>query len=297
MVQQLFSKAALSRQKWSELINPVLQRAWRADKEGRFPHALLLTGPEGMGRELAALEICAMLVCGGKPWSATPESRRLRSGAHPDFQIVAGEGKKDIIRIKTIREIVSAVPGRPFEGKRRVWLLDRVEQRLEPSAANALLKVLEEPPAHVVFILLADNPQALLPTIRSRCFRLSLPGVVGIAASESGEGTFPPELFHRLRGKKKAGELVEEIRLLLPEVLGGDTAKAFQLAGILGKQEYGTETCAAVAMEMAAQDKMGAEQLILLAMELLKVQPKIRVFSLNSERQLLSIFLKMARGV
>ena len=179
-------EAVLDRESWQAIVQPTLERVQRARDRDRLPHALLLIGPAGLGRELAAVETAALVVCQGadEPWSEGGCVDRLRVGLHPDVEAALPTGAKKIIPIERIRHIVEAAPGRPFEGLRRVWILDGVEARCLPSAsANAFLKVLEEPPPHVMFILLAANPMAVLPTIRSRCQQLNLPGSVSVASA------------------------------------------------------------------------------------------------------------------
>lgn len=295
MTKRLFSTSVLSEKRWKSVVDPVLQRAWLAQKAGRFPHAVLLTGPRGMGRELLAVELASTLVCDQAPWSRSPESRRLRAGHHPDFKLVVGEGKKDIIKIDRVREIIDQVAGRPFEGRRRVWLLDRVESRLEIPAANALLKVLEEPPAHVVFLLLVDNPRALLPTIVSRCSELKLPGPLGVAALQGPKEGLPPEISHRSMAGK-GDELMAGVRSSMIRIFEGNTMAALHLAGVLGGLEFGFEIGAAVAVELGAEQSGVGDDYLKLATELLRMDQLVKAFSLRPQRQLTSIFLQAARG-
>lgn len=296
MGDKIFPASALSTRKWKALIEPALKRAWEAIQAERFPHALLIVGPPGMGRELLAQELACSLITGEAPWGKSPAADRLRTGTHPDLQIVAGEGKKDSIKIATIREIVGSAAGRPFEGRKRVWVLDSAESRLEGHAANALLKVLEEPPSHVVFILLAENPQALLPTILSRCLKLKLPGVVGVAARRDSVGEAPPEIAHRSVGRKDLSEVLGKLRRSLPGILEGDRLEAIRTAGLLGGLEFGFEIGASAAMELAAEGAVGDAALAQLAARLLEADQQVRAFTLKPERQILSILLAAAGG-
>ena len=176
---------ALDRDRLKGFVDPVLDRVEHACEVGRFPHALLLVGPAGLGRELAAVEISVMLTCrgGDRPWSDGSCAGRVRSGSHPDVVAVLPQGASQQIKIEQVREIVDGAAARPYEGEHRVWILDGVEaSHLVPAAANAFLKVLEEPPDHCRFLLLAANPTAVLPTIRSRCQQLSLPGPAEVAS-------------------------------------------------------------------------------------------------------------------
>ncbi len=297
MAGKIFPPAALSLKNWKKLVDPALQRAWGALQMDRFPHALLVVGPPGMGRELLATELACSLITGEAPWGKSQAANRLRMGTHPDLQVVAGEGKKDRIRIDTIREIVRSASGRPFEGRKRVWILDSAESRLEGHAANALLKVLEEAPAHVVFLLLAENPQALLPTILSRCLELKLPGLVGVAAMTDGVGEAPPEIAHRSIGRRDMAELIGKLRQALPRILEGDALEAVRMAGLLGGLEFGVEIGASAAMELAAEGAEGAGDLAHLAAELMEADQRIRALNLKPERQILSILLSVVRGL
>ena len=190
----------LDRERWAEVVEPVVERVASACRRQRLPHALLLIGPAGLGRELAAVETAALLTCAQRSeasrerWCACAGCQRVRAGIHPDVAAVLPQGASQQIRIDQIRAVVEAAPGRPFESTRRVWILDGVEAgRFGAEAANAFLKTLEEPPAHVRFVLLAANPDAVLPTIRSRCQQLALPNAVAIAQC-FGELQVPPEL-------------------------------------------------------------------------------------------------------
>ena len=163
-----FPEGALDRQRWGSLVEGVLDRVTTAIARERFPHAVLFSGPEGMGRELVAIETAAMLVGAGcdVPYSDSRDARRVRSGIHPDVVVLRGEGRKQIVKIDTIRRIVKDAPGRPFEGRCRVWVVDSVDaRRLPPESANAFLKVLEEPPSHVRFLLLGDATKLVLAAL------------------------------------------------------------------------------------------------------------------------------------
>ena len=137
----------------------------------QVPNGLLLAGPEGIGKRTAALQAVARLLCAGGPAAAPcgqcPPCRHHAAGAAPDFldlSAAAGEA----IRIDQIRELARTSSLTPQESGRRVILVDPAEA-LNDYAANALLKLLEEPPGTVHFLLISHRPDRLLPTIRSRC--------------------------------------------------------------------------------------------------------------------------------
>ncbi len=293
-----YSEATLDRRRWGPLVDPALERVAAAIARDRFPHAVLFSGPPGLGRELAAVETAAMLVCSGcdEPYCESPDARRVRSGIHPDAVILRGEGRKQIIKIDTIRRIVKDAPGRPFEGQCRVWVVDSVDaRRLPPESANAFLKVLEEPPPHVRFLLLAANPQSALPTIRSRCSEIVLPGTVA-AADCIGIEHVPPEIAHRGENGEPVAELVMQARRGLAAVLEGDEGAAIRLATVLGAQESGFEIVASAACELAGEagHEERAAACVGLAAELLRVDGLTRSLVLRPTRQMLSVLLRWA---
>lgn len=296
----LFPRQKVDRKRLGANVDRVLERVVLAMENDRFPHALLLVGPEGLGRELAAQEIAIMLVSDTPPqvYAQTPVADRIRKGLHPDVVVPQGEGSKGLIKVDRVREIVKQAPGRPFEGQKRVWILDGVDWRLETSAANAFLKLLEEPPSHVRFLLLACNPQAVLPTIRSRCSRMMMPGIVGSGAV-LGEGTTPPEVAVWVDREPKVADLFERGVAGLQKVVTGDVQTAIRLSTLFGDPKNGgIELLAAAALELAAGSVQweGAEACSGIAAELLNAQKPIQVLGLRPERQILSCLLKWGTG-
>lgn len=140
-----------------------------------FPGALLLAGPSEGRLDAEARRLAAVLLCpGGDPDLACDSCRRVAAGIHPDLFIVEPEGVQ--IKVDRVRQALAFAAGRPYEGARRVALVLRAEQ-LGVEGGNALLKSLEEPGAHLHWILTAARPEALLPTIRSRCTTAVVPAL------------------------------------------------------------------------------------------------------------------------
>jgi len=151
----------------------------RALAEERLPQSLLFAGARGVGKRRTAIALAEAINC-LQPVSGTELPRdacgtcasckRIARGVHPDVLIVE-PGEMGSIKVEQIREVIDRAGYRPFEGKRRVVVIDEADA-LAPFAQNALLKTLEEPPPASVFVLVSAAPDALLPTVLSRCQRL-----------------------------------------------------------------------------------------------------------------------------
>ena len=136
-------------------------------------HAYLFTGPPGIGRRTLALRLAQALNCPtpvlpGQPCGVCPTCARLGRLQHPDLSVVQAEQEGGTLKVEQVRELQHTLSLAPYEASYRVALLLRFEEA-HPSAANALLKTLEEPPAQVIMILTAESVERLLPTIVSRC--------------------------------------------------------------------------------------------------------------------------------
>lgn len=300
-VARWWDEATLDRSRWGGLVEPTLARLIRARDRNRLPHALLLVGPAGLGRELAAMEAAVLLVCEGAeaPWSEGGDARRVRRGLHPDVQAVLPTGAAEIIKISQIREIVEGVASRPFEGRSRVWILDGVEAgHLGAEAANAFLKTLEEPPLHAHFFLLAANPEAVLPTIRSRCQRMILPGPVAVA-ERLVEASVPPELAAFALVDEGLEGTLREVRTALTRGFEGETRNLLRLPYVLPAKLSSFCAVAAVAVEMAGENQDGdvGEELMRLASELLAVERRSRSLNLNVRGQMVSCLMRWHRGL
>jgi DNA polymerase-3 subunit delta' len=146
---------------------------------GALPPTLLFDGPEGVGKRLTAMAVAQALNClqpvesrGGRDaCGVCAACRKITRGAHPDVVVVEPDDR-DSIKVDAIRvEVLQKTGFRPFEGRVRVFVIDRAET-MEPQAQDALLKTLEEPPPASIFILVSAVADALLPTVRSRSYRL-----------------------------------------------------------------------------------------------------------------------------
>lgn len=125
----------------------------KAIEENRLPQTLLFSGPSGIGKSLFAHAVATSL---------------LKSKNSPDLHLLKPEGKSGLYAIDTLREMIDKEHAAPFEAPGKVFILEDVE-RMQPAAANALLKTLEEPTPDTTFLLLCSSLQEILPTILSRC--------------------------------------------------------------------------------------------------------------------------------
>lgn len=149
----------------------------RALSQGRLAHAYLFTGPEGVGKRTTALALAQVVNCQGGTLDgcdACQACRKIRAGLHPDVRVIEPEGTS--LKIDQIRELQAEVALKPYEGKRKVFIIDSAE-RMTEQAGNALLKTLEEPAGETILILVTSNASAVLPTISSRCQEVRFPPI------------------------------------------------------------------------------------------------------------------------
>lgn len=165
---------------------PAVDLLQRSLARGRLGHAYLFTGGDleelaAAGRALAMTLNCASPPRRGESGlpldacGACLACRKVKEEAHPDVFWVRPESKTRIIKAEQIRELIRELNLRPTEAERKLAVIVAAD-RMHPSAANAFLKTLEEPPAGTVLLLLSTEPQHLLETILSRCLRLNLAG-------------------------------------------------------------------------------------------------------------------------
>jgi DNA polymerase-3 subunit delta' len=160
---------------FSEIIGQtkIIRLLRRALAQDLLPHAFLFTGVEGVGKKSTALTLAKVVNCqdsaSGDCCDQCISCRKADNGNHPDINLIEREGP--FIKIEQIRALKHRLRFKPLEGRYRVTVINN-SQHLKVEAANALLKVLEEPPADNLIILTAIETTALLPTIVSRCLHL-----------------------------------------------------------------------------------------------------------------------------
>ena len=216
----------------------------RAFTTGRLHHAWMLTGPKGTGKATLAWRLARFLLAtpddaGGMfapppPTNLdippdTPVARRLRQLAEPrNFLLRRGPNDKEtalsqVISVDEVRKMKSFFALSAADGGRRTAIIDSLDE-LNTNAANALLKLLEEPPANVTLFLVSHQPARLLPTIRSRCreLRLTPLGPQDLAAALAQAG----------------GEVAPGDRAALAELSAGSVGEAFRLTNLDGLRLY-----------------------------------------------------------
>jgi DNA polymerase-3 subunit delta' len=241
----------------------------------RFPHAVILAGPQGSGKFTLAQMIAKAMNCLERPitdglpdfcarcancvriaeadslearFAAALETRenlreadkretRILVQTHPDVLIIPPDPPQMLVKVDQVRHVIGEMYYRPSEGRERVYIFSAADFMKE--AANSLLKILEEPPGFATIFLLTDNPSALLPTIRSRCMTLRL-APLSTAEVEDYLAETRPELKARERG-------------LVARLCGGGLgrARSFDLAQYLAARP---DALALLAPAMGARD-------------------------------------------
>lgn len=174
-------------------------------------HAYILSGPGGSGRHTLARLLAAGVLCdsrGEKPCGQCGSCLKVGKGVHPDVSVIAGPGKGKSITVDQVRALRSDAYIRPNEGSRKVYLLEDADQ-MNASAQNAMLKLLEEGPRYASFLLIANNADALLETVRSRCEELDL-----LPAGRPAEAAGGPERSELVSRMANALEGTDELKLL-----------------------------------------------------------------------------------
>src|SRR6266851_4542152 len=219
-----------------EAAEAVLLQAYRS---GRLPHAWLLSGPRGIGKATLAFRFARFLFAEGAAapglFAAPPASlaiapehpvfRRVASGGHADLLVVERslDPKRKKLRSEIVVDDTRAIAGflrlTPAEGGWRVVIVDGADM-MNRNAANALLKILEEPPQKALLLLVSDNPGRLLPTIRSRCRILALKPLAEAEVREA---------LARYRPDIAAGDRAVLAQLAEGSIARGDGEDAFRI--------------------------------------------------------------------
>jgi DNA polymerase-3 subunit delta' len=193
----------------------------RAANGGRLCHAYLFYGEKGLGKKAIAAYFAKAILCrGGKrPCGECPSCKKMETGAHPDLTILSGTAEKNELTVANVRKLKADAAVYPNDGDKKVYLISDC-QKMQAPAANALLKLLEEPPEHLVILLTADDRGHVLPTILSRCIPV---GVFPVGEDECARalevlGGVSPEVS-RKAAAACGGNIGKGLALLAPESL------------------------------------------------------------------------------
>ncbi len=253
-------------------------------RRGALHHAYLFGGPEGVGKATAARLLAQAANCEGgdagtgglrdDPCGACGPCRKIAKGIHPDVLVLREERamakagawdpkggrtpSKDIV-VDQVRDVVDRrLAMKRYEGRRRFVIVDPADA-MNPQAQNALLKTLEEPPDDTTLVLVASSPDALLPTIRSRCMRVAFAPLPAGAIAPRLADRLPAALERRLAELEKENdeapsdddrrraeaELREEVPLAIA-LSGGSLGRALALFGTLRTQRHAVLAAAAL---------------------------------------------------
>ena len=170
-------------------------------QKGTWSHCYLICGPQGSGKRILAKIMAGALQCqaADAPCGRCSACRKIQAGIHPDV-IVVDDAEKKTVSVELIRQLQADAFVHPNESKRKIYLIPRAQDMTE-NAQNALLKIIEEPPSYAVFLLLTDNAEKLLPTVRSRSVELRL------EAAEQQSQLPQVELFVKAYAQKDRYEL------------------------------------------------------------------------------------------
>ncbi len=209
--------------RFSDIIgqNEIKEHLQKAISGGKVSHAYIINGEKGMGKKMMAQAIVQTLLCekhGIDACEECAECGKVSRHNHPDVIYIQPEPDKKTISVETIREkLVSDVYIRPYSAQIKVYVIPDADV-LNTSCQNAILKTIEEPPEYVRLLLLTENAERLLPTIRSRCIRLDLKPVVNEDA--------------RIRDLlMREYELPEYVVASILQFAQGNIGKALSLAG------------------------------------------------------------------
>ena len=193
-------------------------------RRGRLPHAFIIFGEKGVGKKTLAHEMARHVLCqrgGEMPCGECSACRMMSKNIHPDFIVKTPSGKSGNYLSDDLRSIVSDASVMPNEGDKKIYFLPNVDKAL-PEAQNMLLKIVEEPPAHVMFIMTAESKERILPTILSR--------VISVGITEPSEEECLAALIENGVSREDAQKAVS--------IFGGNIGRCSEYIESGGEVEY-----------------------------------------------------------
>ena len=171
----------------------ILEKLIKNVRKGASQHAYIFEGERGAGSFEAAELFANTLVCEKSdiaPCGGCTACILAKSGNHPDIQVISHMKDKKNIAVEQVRELIKDAAKKPYENGKKVYIVAYGDDMNEQSQ-NAFLKLLEEPPEYAVFVILAENIETLLLTVRSRCERIKFPPVSEAKIKEILEKSYP----------------------------------------------------------------------------------------------------------
>ena len=229
----------------------------RSLKKGHISHFYLISGPEGSGKHTLAHLLAAAILCQSKepPCMSCHVCRRVLEDIHPDVIWVEDKDKKTVT-VDLMRQARADAFIRPNEAAYKIYVIPRAQDmRLE--AQNALLKILEEPPEYAVFLLLADNPNKMLPTIRSRCTALNLNALPEETLRSALHREFPEAAKETLESAlERSGGFLGQAKALMTQAESPQTRQFVEVYLTGNDRDYAELLCP---MEKWKRDQLAQE--------------------------------------
>ena len=225
----------------------------------RVTHAWLFTGPPGIGKLHTARVFAAALNCPAGGDGTCERCRRILRGVHPDVHLIVPEG--DFLLVEEVRAVREEASRSRHEARTAVFILDEAD-RMTEAAANALLKVLEEPPANVVFVLVARSPEALVETVPSRARTVPFVSLslAELTAALAAELDLSPEQA-AWAAAAGHGRLARARALLTDEATRTRRSSVLDLLGRLGSDQPSDALAAAGTVAALADEVVAAARL------------------------------------
>lgn len=234
-----------------------------AQRSKGLSHCYILAGPRGSGKKTLAKIMAGAMECTGKgdqPCGVCDQCHKIFGGGHPD--VITVDSDKATVPISVIREMQADAYIRPNEGKRKIYLIPRA-QDMQPPAQNALLKLLEEPPSYCTFILMTDNLEKILTTVRSRSVELTLnPLPDNLLQQELLRQNARPEAV-ALAMEQSRGYLGEALELLSQEETLTSQKVDDLISAFISGDELAIVTAAAPLEKFSRQDLLNLLQQLL----------------------------------